>query len=95
MSELFSLTSACPMVVVVVVVFPHWGDRDWDLLLNHPANITLYISFRISFSLSTHFLLGMYMHNHSLQSCPTLSDSMDCSSPGFFVYEILQARILE
>ena len=32
MSELFSLTSACPMVVVVVV-FPHWGDRDWDLFL--------------------------------------------------------------
>ena len=31
----------------------------------------------------------------SLQSCPTLCDPMDCSSPGFSVHEILQARTLE
>jgi len=31
----------------------------------------------------------------SLQSCPTLCDSMDCSLPGFFVHGILQARTLE
>ena len=30
-----------------------------------------------------------------LQSCPTLCDPMDCSSPGSFVHGILQARILE
>ena len=29
------------------------------------------------------------------QSCPTLSDPMDCSPPGSSVYGILQARILE
>ena len=29
------------------------------------------------------------------QSCPTLCDPMDCSSPGSFVCGILQARILE
>ena len=29
------------------------------------------------------------------QSCPTLCDPMDCSSPGFFVHGIYQARILE
>ena len=29
------------------------------------------------------------------QSCPTLSDPMDCSSPGSSVHGILQARILE
>ena len=29
------------------------------------------------------------------QSCPTLSDPMDCSPPGFSVHGILQARILE
>ena len=29
------------------------------------------------------------------QSCPTLSDPMDCSLPGSSVHEILQARILE
>ena len=29
------------------------------------------------------------------QSCPTLSDSMDCSPPGSSVYGIFQARVLE
>ena len=31
----------------------------------------------------------------SLQSCPTLSDPMDCSSPGSSVHGIFQARVLE
>ena len=30
-----------------------------------------------------------------LQSCPTLSDPMDCSLPGSSVYGIFQARVLE
>ena len=29
------------------------------------------------------------------QSCPTPSDSMDCSLPGFSVHGIFQARVLE
>ena len=29
------------------------------------------------------------------QSCPTLSDPMDCSLPGFSVHGIVQARVLE
>ena len=29
------------------------------------------------------------------QSCPTLSDPMDCSLPGSSIYRILQARVLE
>ena len=35
-----------------------------------------------------------YMHAKSLQSCPTLCNSMDCSPPGSSVYGILQERIL-
>jgi hypothetical protein len=31
----------------------------------------------------------------SLQSCPTIRDSVDCSPPGSSVHGILQARILE
>ena len=31
----------------------------------------------------------------SLQSCPTLCNTVDCSWPGFSVHGILQARILE
>ena len=30
-----------------------------------------------------------------VQSCPTLSDSMDCSPPGSSVHGIFQARVLE
>ena len=35
------------------------------------------------------------MHAKLLQSCPTLCDSLDCSSPGSSVHGILPARILE
>ena len=31
----------------------------------------------------------------SLQSCPTLSDPMDCSLPGSSVHGIFQVRVLE
>ena len=31
----------------------------------------------------------------SLQSCPTLSDPMDCSPTGSSIHGILQARVLE
>ena len=39
--------------------------------------------------------LGTCMHAKSLQSCPTLCNTMDCSPPGSFVHGISQARILE
>ena len=35
------------------------------------------------------------MHAHSLHSCPTLCDPMDCSLLGSAVHGILQGRILE
>ena len=45
-----------------------------------------------------HFLL-QYMKvksgNEVAQSCPTLSDPMDCSAPGSSVHGIFQARVLE
>ena len=33
--------------------------------------------------------------NEMAQSCPTLSDPMDCSLPGSSIHWIFQARILE
>ena len=45
-----------------------------------------------------HFLLQcMKVKSESevTQSCPTLSDPMDCSLPGFSVHGIFQARVLE
>ena len=37
----------------------------------------------------------MLCYAKSLQSCPTLSDPMDCSLPGPSVHGIFQARVLE
>ena len=37
----------------------------------------------------------MQCASKSLQSCPTLCNSMDCSLPGSSLHEILQARTLE
>ena len=45
-----------------------------------------------------HFLLQcmkVKSENEPAQSCPTLSDSMDCSLPGSSIHGIFQARALE
>ena len=45
-----------------------------------------------------HFLLQcmkVKSESEATQSCPTLSDPMDCSLPGFTVHGIFQARVLE
>ena len=45
-----------------------------------------------------HFLLQcrkVKSESEVVQSCPTLSDSMDCSLPGSSVHGIFQARVLE
>ena len=45
-----------------------------------------------------HFLLQcvkVKSESEVAQSCPTLSDPMDCSPPGSSVHRILQARVLE
>ena len=45
-----------------------------------------------------HFLLqcmNVKGESEVAQSCPTLSDPMDCSLPGSSIHVILQARVLE
>ena len=43
-----------------------------------------------------HFLLQcMIVKSEVTQSCPTLSDPMDCSPPGSSIHGIFQARVLE
>ena len=45
-----------------------------------------------------HFLLQcmkMKSESEAAQSCPTLSDPMDCSLPGSSIHGIFQARVLE
>ena len=41
------------------------------------------------------YIYVLCLRAKSLQSCPTLCDPMECSSPGPLVHGILQARILE
>ena len=45
-----------------------------------------------------HFLLQcmkVKSESEAAQSCPTLSDPMDCSLPGSSIHRIFQARVLE
>ena len=68
------------------------GPRPWD----SPGMNT---------GVGCHFLLQCIKVKHEseaakkkskvAQSCPTLSDTMDCSPPGSSVHGIFQARILE
>ena len=39
--------------------------------------------------------MKMKSESEVTQSCPTLSDSMDCSPPGSSIHGTLQARVLE
>ena len=41
------------------------------------------------------FIFGEFERSEVAQSCPTLSDPMDCSPPGSSVHGIFQARVLE
>ena len=42
-----------------------------------------------------HLLLVCESESEVAQLCPTLSDPMECSLPGFSVHGIFQARVLE
>ena len=90
-SPFFDIEMLCEVTSVVSdSVRPHrWQParlpRPWD----SPGKNT---------GVGCHFLLQcMKVKSESevSQSCLTLSDSMDCSPPGFSIHEILQARVLE
>ena len=72
------------------------------LLPNHPLQIlfpthAVHINHNAQTYTVKEFNLTFYVCTRakSLQSCPTLCDSVDCNPPGFSVCGILQARILE
>ena len=65
--------------------------------LTHQASLSMEFSSKNT-GVGCHFLLQcMKMKSESevAQSCPTLSDPMDCSPPGSSVHGIFQARVLE
>ena len=82
--------AAAKSLVMSDSVRPHWLQpsrllRPWDF----PGKDT---------GVGWHFLLQcMKVESKSevAQSCPTLSDPMDCSLPGSSIHGIFQARVLE
>ena len=77
------------------------GTFSLSFSLSLSPSLTLVLSRSLSLSLShTHTHTSIYREICAVlglvtQSCPTLSDAMDCSPPGSSVQGILQARILE
>ena len=60
----------------------HRASRPWD----SPGKNT---------GVGCHFLLQCMSESEVAQSCLTLCDPMDCSTPGSTIHGIFQARVLE
>ena len=70
-----------------------WPHRQQPTRLPHPWD-----SPGKNTGVGCHFLLQcvkVKSESEVAQSCPTLSDPMDCSPPGSSIHGILQARVLE
>ena len=90
--ESFSWVFAAAAVTSIVSdsVRPHGRQPTW---LPHPWD-----SPGKNTGLGCHFLLQctkVKSENEVTQSCPTLSNPMDCSPPGSSVHGVFQARVLE
>ena len=62
-----------------------WSFLSWSFVVQRVRNTYNKIS----------LIWYVYMHPQSLQSCPTLCNTMDCSLPGSYVHWTLQVRMLE
>ena len=71
--------------------------RQCQRMLKLPHNCTHLSSVRFSRSVVSNSLRPHELKSESevTQSCPTLSDPLDCSLPGSSVHGIFQARVLE
>ena len=67
-----------------------WPQRWQPTRLPHP-----WASPAKNTGVGCHFLLQCMKVKVKSQSCPTLSDPMDCSLPGSSIHGIFQARVLE
>ena len=71
-----------------------WGQKESDMTEHLSVTACL-------FTVPDNLLELVFLCPHaaaaakSLQSCPTLSDPMDCSPPDSSVHGIFQARVLE
>ena len=66
-----------------------------DFALEHAMHIQEILDVQVSLYIHMHLSIYLYIPGICAQLCPTLCDPQGCNLPGFFVYGILQARILE
>ena len=77
---------------------PHWMHNRFSPHLYIHCLVSSLIFIFLSLFLEACFPVSSFcvcVYAKSLQSCPTLCNSMNCSPSGSFVHGILQARILE
>ena len=89
----FKVDCCCCCWIASVVSDSVWPRRWQPTRLPHPWD-----SPGKNTGVGCHFLLQcmkVKSEREVAQSCPTLSDPMDCSLPGSSVHEIFQARVLE
>ena len=84
----FWTQNSIPLTYIYLLLLPQWlyfvvSLKLWSL---SPSNLLFFFNI---------ILPIQCMHDQSLQLCPTLYNSMDCSPPGPSVCGILLARILE
>ena len=88
---------SCPPSHLQFYHISHCPSFSWLWTLLHPIWHNLYLKNLPSPFCFYYVWICSYMlcYAKSLQSCPTLSDPMDCSLTGSSVHGIFQARVLE
>ena len=82
----------------------HWPLLDFQGSVHRTASFSLRLDFPADYhhqNVNIHWVLSMLeilcevKWSEVAQSCPTLCNPMNCSLPGFSIYGIFQARVLE
>ena len=69
-----------------------WGSKESDMTEQPTLSLHTFITGRLN---QMNVQINAAAAAKSLQSCPILSDPMDCSPPGSSIHGIFQARVLE
>ena len=91
------ITKGLLLLLLLLSRFSHVRLCATPQMAAHQAPPSLGFS-RQNTGVGCHFLLQcmkVKSESEAAQSCPTLSDPMDCSLPGSSIHGIFQARVLE
>ena len=102
---LFLLLPILSIISFIWFILPHYfyltlktvpvEDHPWTWSNVKPSCYMFTLITAISLYHDTHHMLLIWFVCSVAQSCLTLCDPVDCSTPGFSVHRIFQARILE